>query len=414
MTAAAVNDPGVVTGGHRVAFAALRADTYGLRRQVTPGGSTGLQSTSAAIVGAALEALDGWAGEVHLLPPDVAIDQLDEPVALLNPDPNSRTDPAETSPEDSTGIRTSWVIYTSGTTGMPKAIRHTLHSLTRTVVRSERSAGFTWGLLYDPNRMAGLQVLLQALRSNASIVAPPVEARLSLRVQELISEHVTALSATPTLWRQILQLPKLHDWPLQQITLGGEIADQQVLNALRTRFPEARIVHVFASTETGAAFSVHDGQAGFPVEFLSSPPRGVALEVRDGILHVHSPGVSAAASDGFASTGDIVEIEGDRVLFRGRSSGVVNIGGANVWPEQVETELRSHEDVLEVTVTAKPNPLAGNMLIATVVPTPTADREGLGKRVRKWARQELPGTHVPAMVKVVDELTIAATGKKSR
>ena len=86
MTAAAVNDPGVVTGGHRVAFAALRADTYGLRRQVTPGGSTGLQSTSAAIVGAALEALDGWAGEVHLLPPDVAIDQLDEPVALLNPE----------------------------------------------------------------------------------------------------------------------------------------------------------------------------------------------------------------------------------------------------------------------------------------------------------------------------------------
>jgi len=38
---------------------------------------------------------------------------------------------------------------------------------------------------------------------------------------------------------------------LRQITLGGEIADQAVLDALARRFPGARITHVYASTEAG-------------------------------------------------------------------------------------------------------------------------------------------------------------------
>ena len=71
-----------------------------------------------------------------------------------------------------------------------------------------------------------------------------------------------------------------------------------------------------------------DGREGFPVAYLSDPPRGVALDVRDDILHVHSSGVSAAAPDGFAPTGDIVEIVEDRAC--GRASGVVNVGGATV------------------------------------------------------------------------------------
>jgi acyl-CoA synthetase (AMP-forming)/AMP-acid ligase II len=171
---------------------------------------------------------------------------------------------------------------------------------------------------------------------------------------------------------------------------------------------------VFASTETGAAFSVRDGRAGFPLAYLSEPPRGIALEVRDGILHVHSPGASAAGPDGFASTGDIVEIVDDRVFFRGRASGVVNIGGANVWPEEVENLLRSHPSVVDAVVSATPNALVGNLLVARVVAAPDAERAGLGKELRAFVRGNAPSTHVPATVKVVDELETSAAGKAVR
>ncbi|MFW2335040.1 AMP-binding protein [Ilumatobacter sp.] len=368
-----------------------------------------MSTDDAAAVAAALMSLDGWASEVRLIPPGVDVGASAAELSMVQPSAVR----AAVQTSDAERQSTRWVLYTSGTTGEPKAISHSLPSLTRTVV--ERAGGsYVWGLLYDPNRMAGLQVILQGVLSGATVIAPSPQFSLPARLAELIAADVNALSATPSLWRQILQLPTSADLNLRQITLGGEIADQRVLDALATTFPKARIVHVFASTETGAAFSVKDGREGFPVSFLSDPPRGIRLDIRDDVLHVFSPDVSAAGDDGFASTGDIVEIVDDRVLFRGRSTGVVNIGGANVWPESVETILREHPDVVEAVVSAKTNPMTGNVLVATVTLAESADRDGVNKRLRSWVRDRAPRTHVPASVSVVEHIEVSATGKVAR
>ena len=400
----------IESAGHVLTHEELRSDCLALRAQVEFGGSAALCTEDAAVVAAALVALDGWAGEVRLIPPTAPLEGLASEPGLVTPQLGSGRDPVHIA---DSAMDTRWVLYTSGTTGVPKAISHTLSSLTRTVVDAA-GMGHVWGLLYDPNRMAGIQVLLQALRSDATVVAPSLHESLSRRIERLIAGGVNAVSATPTLWRQILQLPVSKDWHLTQITLGGEIADQRVLDALSQAFPQARIVHVFASTETGAAFSVKDQREGFPVGYLEEPPRGIRLEIRDDILHVFSPGVSASGSDGFASTGDIVEVAGDRVLFRGRSTGVVNIGGANVWPEVVESVLREHPDVLEAVVSAKSNPMTGNLLTARVVLVELADQDGISKRLRSWVRDRAPRTHVPASISVVEQLDVSATGKVER
>jgi acyl-coenzyme A synthetase/AMP-(fatty) acid ligase len=403
---ASVDGVAVVASGGAMSWSALESDALGLRGQLRPGGSAVLRSDDAAVVAAAIVSLDGYAAEVHLLPAGV-----DGPRDAVRIRPEAGAATGSPSPR---GTRTRWVLYTSGTTGEPKPIGHTLESLSRTVAVGASTSSLVWGLLYDPNRMAGLQVILQSLRSGAKLVAPGLDRPLADRVIALVDGGVTALSATPTLWRRILQLPASEDLALRQVTLGGEIADQPVLDALRHRFPEARIVHVFASTETGAAFSVRDGLAGFPVSYLDDPPRGIALDIRDGVLHVHTPAASAAGPDGFASTGDLVEVVGDRVMFLGRASGVVNVGGSNVWPEQVEHLLREHPAVLDAVVTATPNPLAGNLLVAQVVPRPDVERAGLGKVLRAHVRAHAPTTHVPATVKVVDELEVSTAGKAVR
>jgi acyl-coenzyme A synthetase/AMP-(fatty) acid ligase len=397
MTTSANVGAAVESSAHRLSHDDLRADALDLRSRVDRGGILHLRTDDAAVIAAAVVSLDGWAAEVHLVPSGLELD-------------------AQASEEvDDGDVLTRWVLYTSGTTGTPKAIAHTLASLSRTVVRDGGSvSSMVWGLLYDPNRMAGIQVVLQSVLSGARLVAPSLADPLGERIAALAAGGVDALSATPTLWRRILQLPNSERLDLRQITLGGEIADQPVLDALRHRYPQARIVHVFASTETGAAFSVSDGRAGFPLSYLTEAPRGIALEIRDGILHVHSPGASVAGPDGFASTGDIVEVVGDRVVFRGRASGVVNVGGANVWPEEVENLLRTHPAVVDAVVTATPNPLAGNLLVARVVAAPDAERAGLGKQLRVFVREHAPSTHVPATVKVVDELETSTAGKAVR
>ena len=85
-----------------------------------------------------------------------------------------------------------------------------------------------------------------------------------------VREGVNAMSATPTLWRKILMSDASRSLALRSITLGGEIADQQVLSTLASTYPSARIRHIYASTEAGTGFSVTDGKAGFPVSFLEN------------------------------------------------------------------------------------------------------------------------------------------------
>ena len=82
--------------------------------------------------------------------------------------------------------------------------------------------------------------------------------------------QVRAVSGTPSYWRRLVTLGSrdaLKEIPLEQITLGGEIADQTLLDTLKLMYPAARIVHIYATSELGRCFSVKDGKAGFPGPF---------------------------------------------------------------------------------------------------------------------------------------------------
>ncbi|MQA34031.1 AMP-binding protein [Modestobacter roseus] len=398
--------------------ALLAADGFGLRRRVHPGAVVVLRARRARTVAAALRALEGWASRVDLVgtlePGEVPSDavQLDDAATEAPvPDDTPRI-PGGTEP-----TATRWRLFTSGTTGTPKPVEHTLASLTRTVRRPDPGTARgprRWGLLYEPTRMAGLQVLLQSLAGGDHLLDATAQATLPERLRWLADREVEALSATPTVWRQVLQSPDRAALPLTQITLGGEIADQRVLDALAHTYPAARITHIFASTETGAAFAVNDGREGFPASYLTAPPKGVRLDVRDGVLHVHAPDVSGAAADGFVSTGDLVEVGGDRVRFLGRASGLVNVGGVMVSPESVEAVLRGHPEVTDAVVRSRPNPFSGTILVADVVPGPTADRKALPALLRAEVAGRLSAAHVPASIKVVAEMVTTATGKAGR
>ena len=391
-------------------FGDLYSDPLGLRKSVALNSAVALRTSSALNVAAAVIALDGWASTVHLIPPDVDPSIVTDGSKLISEFELNRTDNVLDSSSDQV---TEWILYTSGTTGTPKSIRHTIASLSRTISVNQHVSELTWGMIYDPNRMAGIQVLLQSLTSLTTLVAPDPYSSLQDRVAFLRAHGVNALSATPTLWRQILQSADVDGWDLRQITLGGEIADQKILDALTAQFANARIAHIFASTETGAAFAVVDRRAGFPLSYLVDAPRGIRLEIRDDILYVYSPLVSGAPADGFVSTEDEVEVVDDRVLFRGRKSGVVNIGGSKVWPEEVERILRTHPQVIDAAVQSKANPFSGAILTAKVIATSDAP-EDFSKQLRMWMKANSPSHYVPATISVVDSLAISQAGKVNR
>ena len=227
--------------------------------------------------------------------------------------------------------RTEWVLLTSGTTGPPKAVLHTLSSLTAAFgagasVGAAAAEARVWSTFYDIRRYGGLQILLRALLGgNSMVLAHPDEA-----VDDFLRRAgecgVTHISGTPSHWRRALMSGRAGGFMPRYVRLSGEIADQGILDRLRAAFPAADIAHAFASTEAGVAFSVTDGRAGFPADLLERPAADVGLKIVDGSLRVRSAGVAQRYlgdggreipdADGFVDTRDLIERQGDRCLLR--------------------------------------------------------------------------------------------------
>lgn len=340
------------------------------------------------------------------------------PDAIVSVDPEGHAPPCDGTTE------TAWLLTTSGTTGTPKIVAHTLAGLTRTVrkVATDRSAP-VWGLTYEATRFAGLQVILQAICGGGTLVAVPGGISIGERLQSFCQLGVTHISATPTLWRQFLMHPESRRLAVQQVTLGGEIADQQLLDTLRSRFPDAHVTHIYASTETGVGFSVQDGREGFPKSWLVDPPGPFGLRIVDGMLWVRSgstgesylDGKFEQDDDGYVNTLDRVAENDDRIIFLGRATGAVNVGGAKVFPEYVENLLNQNDTIALSHVAGRKNPFSGSILVAKVVPKTWPDDEAAYKKeILRYCGQMLPPEAVPAVITLVREIDVNASGKLTR
>jgi acyl-CoA synthetase (AMP-forming)/AMP-acid ligase II len=307
-------------------------------------------------------------------------------------------------------------ILTSGTTGIPKAVNHTWTTLASPVRREERYANARWLLTYPLFLYAGTQVLLQAVINRSTVVIPT-----SLDPQGIcgaLKEHgVTHASGTPTFWRQLLLFGSkevLKTCELSQITIGGEAVTQELLDNLRLTFPRTRIVHIYASTELGRIFSVTDGKEGFPAEFLeTSPEDGVELRIIDGELVARGRNAMISydrqqpfdgQGKGWMATGDLVELSGDRVIFKGRKSDVINVGGRKVSPLKVEGTLRGLPGILDVRVYGKKSSLTGHLVAADVVVEPGVSEATIGAELRQAASRTLQSYEVPRIIRVVQKM----------
>jgi acyl-coenzyme A synthetase/AMP-(fatty) acid ligase len=214
----------------------------------------------------------------------------------------------------------------------------------------------------------------------------------------------------------------------EYVRLSGEIADQAILNHLRSVYPKARIVHAFASTEAGVAFEVHDETAGFVESVIADAP-GVEMKIQDRTLRIRSERSASRylgdhapilkGEDGFVDTGDIVELREGRYYFAGRRDGMINVGGMKVYPEEIETVINRHPEVRMSLVRTKKNPITGALVVADVVlkaahEEAARDLGAVQDDILLLCRECLAPHKIPAQIKFVPEIAVGASGKVQR
>jgi acyl-coenzyme A synthetase/AMP-(fatty) acid ligase len=399
----------------------------------------------------ALIELDGVARRLVLCPPDLPTEHIrsvieaaeidaivsDRPLPGLSRSEvgclvNCSHDLRPSEPQRRGLYQTEWILLTSGTTGLPKLVAHSLSSLSAPIKASKTAQNLVvWSTFYDIRRYGGLQIFLRAVIGGGSLVFSSAGEAAGDFLIRAGARGVTHISGTPSHWRRALMSPLARRISPRYVRLSGEIADQAVLDHLRSAYPHAGIAHAFASTEAGVAFEVDDGFSGFPASLIGKQGTDVQLKVIDGSLRIRSGRIASgylgsaqkqlADSEGFVDTGDMVELHGDRYYFVGRADGVINVGGRKVHPEEVEAVINRHPRVQMSLVKGRKSPITGAVVVADVVPKhprgvgeETVDAEVLKREIVERCHATLAPHKVPAAIRFVSSLAVTGSGKLAR
>jgi acyl-CoA synthetase (AMP-forming)/AMP-acid ligase II len=108
--------------------------------------------------------------------------------------------------------------------------------------------------------------------------------------------------------------------------------------------------------------------------------------------------------------GDLATIESDGLItVFGRGAVCINSGGEKIFPEEVESALKAHADVLDAVVVGVPDERWGQRVAAIVQP-----RAGILltlELLEAHCRTRIAGYKVPRQLRVVDEIQRQPSGK---
>jgi acyl-coenzyme A synthetase/AMP-(fatty) acid ligase len=393
---------------------------------------------------AALIELDGLARRIVVCPPGLVAKTLTEIASIAEvdaivhdadaPPPISfesaisapcRLPLQPTTMDSDPRVTTEWVLLTSGTTGLPKLVSHNLATLTGAFGAAGAGEIQNWATFYDIRRYGGLQILLRAITGAGTLTLTNGEEPVEDFLFRAAERGVTHISGTPSHWRLVLMSRPEHRFAPKYVRLSGEIADASIIDSLREFFPQSRVAHAYASTEAGVGFEVDDGKPGFPASYLGERPGGVTMKIVDGSLRIRSPRTASVYvgrdmpslrdEEGFIDTGDMIEQNGDRCYFVGRSGGIINVGGSKVHPEEVEAVINRQTGVRMSLVKARKSPIAGALVVADVVLEDAAPtEESVRAAILAACRSELAPYKTPAMIRFVPELAMTTAGKLAR
>jgi len=131
------------------------------------------------------------------------------------------------------------------------------------------------------------------------------------------------------------------------------------------------------------------------------------------VCRAYHNGPPALDRDGWFHTGDLFDLDADgRLVFRGRAVEVINVGGFNVYPAEVERVLAAHPSVQQAVVVGVPDPRLGSVPLAFV-----QMRAGMTLEpdsLEALCRERLSGYKVPREFRVVDSIPVNGAGKVER
>ncbi|MEJ2068755.1 MAG: AMP-binding protein, partial [Deltaproteobacteria bacterium] len=114
--------------------------------------------------------------------------------------------------------------------------------------------------------------------------------------------------------------------------------------------------------------------------------------------------------NGWHHTGDLFRMEeSGLVRMVDRKKYLIKTGGENVYPQEVEIVLLSHDSVADAAVIGILDEQWGETIKAFVIKKP--GKEVTGKELSDWVKKHIAGYKAPRFVEFVDAIPRNASGK---
>ncbi|MGB9255053.1 MAG: AMP-binding protein [Candidatus Korobacteraceae bacterium] len=311
------------------------------------------------------------------------------------------------------------VLFSSGSTGRSKAALHNFARLLEKFQVRRNSLITLTMLLLD--HIGGLNTLFYVLSNAGTVVA--VENRDPERICSAIARHrVELLPTSPTFLNLLLisEAWKHHDLSsLRRVTYGTEVMPARTLQRLHEILPSVDLLQTYGLSELGILRSKSRSPDSLWVKVGGE---GVEIKVAHGTLRIRTRSAmlgylnapSPFDEDGWFDTGDNVEVDGEFLRILGRKSEVINVGGEKVFPVEVENVLLDMPNVKDVTVSAMPNPITGQVVMARINLFESEELPAFRRRMREFCASRLAAYKVPAKIEIVKDAQYGERFKKMR
>lgn len=323
--------------------------------------------------------------------------------------------------------------FTSGSTGLPKGFVRTQASWLQSFACNKYDLKWTGkdvilicGSLFNTHF---LYAAVSGLYLGATVILlPSFSAELCLRWLEAFS--CSQVAVVPTMLETIIAEGLKSTAPFHWFCSGAKCA-VSTKKKIQLLFPNSLLDEYYGASELSFV-ALNRQEEPVPAGSAGRPFFNVSVKIRkqdgtwaengeEGDIFVKSPllfshyitksGIADVPRIGeWATVGDIGYLDRHGYLYiQGRKNGMINYGGLNIFPEEIERVLQSHPDIEHSAVAGLPNHHWGQL--ATAFIQLKKNKEADIRTLRSFCRGRLSGYKVPRAWFFLEKMPYTAGGK---